>query len=382
MLRRVAAVAIALGIAVAWVPVVLAQAPSPDAIGVLIGLHKSADDGWRAHGKYVPPSAGRLRTLWIRGVDPRQPAKPVEMLNLLVPRRSGFWRMGLVGACAEEDYRPVDEVLGAATDLFDYLWAVPVGQQAQVRADNAQYDRTFRAGPCKRRDLRCVNMHTTRIFWVWPEFASLSPGGEFSCGAHPDSRFSPTIRGLDRLDLPMNIREALGESAEKLFREAFETAYAEYRKAWKTAPCADDAVFQGQSWYIEREAERWKAVGWSDTHRLCGYGFDYAVDTDLSPVTGRHADESLRPAPSHQLVPDADVHRAPNGGWALVATEKELLVFNGTTTSPILRVPKMPDESLVMVEWATGRHVARWNDEVVRLRRTKEPAPRVLMPRR
>src|SRR5262245_34743571 len=68
-------------------------------VGVLVGIQTRGNDRLQQ-----PASGGSLRTVWISmnqtsGSPPRVEA--VEIPDLLVPRRSRFWRAGLLGTCAE-----------------------------------------------------------------------------------------------------------------------------------------------------------------------------------------------------------------------------------------------------------------------------------------
>lgn len=123
MARNLAIIAVTSTLAVAAATLALAQSPRrPTApIGVLVGLHHWIDIDSR------PPSPGRFRTLWIHGVE--SVAQPVEVRDLLVPRRSGFWLVGLQGECREhEEVAFDDSVIGTVVIIADYLWARPVGK--------------------------------------------------------------------------------------------------------------------------------------------------------------------------------------------------------------------------------------------------------------
>ena len=85
--------------------------------------------------------------------------------------------------------------------------------------------------------------------------------------------------------------------------------------------CAEQATFAPQSWYIERVPSGWKIVGWSDTHRMCGYGLDFVVDVDPSPVTGRTTAKT-RWQQLQAAMPDlVDAHFSPGGNWVLAVTK-------------------------------------------------------------
>ena len=116
-------------------------------------------------------------------------------------------------------------------------------------------------------------------------------------------------------------------------------------------------------WRVERGPGHWSIEGWSDTHRLCGGGVDYTIQADLSRVTGRQA-----PPPQRWVAGAADVFWSPDGRWALLTTGNEVrLARRDQLDATVARASLDGDDSVVMVEWATGSNVARWREQVARL---------------
>ena len=348
-----------------------AQSPQTSVarLGLLIGLHHRGGD---ATGE---TTSGGLRTLWIQGTARGTIAAPVELANLLVPRRSGFWRVGLYGECAEER-ELVDDRDGAT--VADHVWAAPVGREPELRLERD--DVGFHPLPCRTRKLYCINDWTTTVFWISPEYASLDMGQQGGCGAHPDASFDFTVRSLSDLSRPLSVGQALGQSAGDALRRSYQQARREEEMVHEPE-CFESADFKADSWHIEREEGTWKAVGWTTTDRLCGVGFDYVIDANLFAVTGRRDDRSRWQQLKSQLPQSKDAHVSPDGKWTFVVTETELIILGGASgTQPSLRVTKASNENVVMVEWATGGNVARWSSEVMRLRNTDEPQPRIIRP--
>src|SRR5215467_2518650 len=100
MLIRTAAVAVML---------LLAQSPrDAGPVGVLVGIHDGGADP--VFGDRTV-SGGSLRTVWLSVEDPQhaEAVVPLEIPDLLLPRRTGFWRVGLVGTCSEDPHLDVDD---------------------------------------------------------------------------------------------------------------------------------------------------------------------------------------------------------------------------------------------------------------------------------
>ena len=346
------------------------------AVGVLVGLHHIGYSDY-LNGPPRPPAGGSLRTIWIsiQNSTDLSGTELVEIPDLMLPRRSGFWRAGLLATCSEE----TDDRGDADVYVSDHLWVTVPGRTPTVTlgADD-RIAGSERIGPCSARNIRCVADTRTQIDWVWPEYVSMNLGGESSCGAHPSSSSAPTVRHIDNPSRPVTILQVLGSAPAAQMRDSFDAArrehFAEACKAWPNRP-----DFDPESWNIRREPGRWRVQGWAETERLCGYGFDYTAEIDLSKVTGRTGDNGSTLArvkeKSSQMK---DAHAGPSG-WILAITETELLLIpNATTERMAVRVPISRDDHVIMVEWATGPNVARWSNEIRKSKTASPREPRVI----
>jgi hypothetical protein len=346
------------------------------AVGLLIGLHHR-EDTMLLNESSRRPSGGSLSTIWIPLDNPSALSgiKVGRVADLLLPRRSGFWRAGLLGTCAEE----IDDGRAEAW-VKDYLWFAPLGRTPTVTIRSDSREPRERVGPCRAPDIRCVTDSRTDVAWIWPEYASLNFSIESDCGAHPSWSSEPTLRDIDHPSQALTIAQTLGPSAEARMRDAFASAKREHL-AEACTDFADPLEFDPLVWNIVRSPDQWRATGWAETHRLCGYGFDYAADVDLFSVTRRRPEEGtllrqIRAA--HPAVQDA--HNGP-AGWVLAIAETELLVVPRTSSDRVtVRVPIPRQDHVVMVEWATGSNVGVWSNEVLRIKSAAPVNPRVIVP--
>jgi hypothetical protein len=295
----------------------------------------------------TPVAAATLRTLWLEAGG-----RVAEAGGLLLPRRSGFWWLDLDRSCTEEpvvDFN--DQETGEyEVEIADDLRASPV----ETRPAPAPRSN------CVAREVRCVTDRRIEISWVWPDFVSLNRGGEGGCGAHPDGWIAYSVERLDELGQRLTASAALGATAGRRLRAAFDRA----RREWDPM-CADLAEFSPESWRVERTRGRWKVQGWSETHRLCGGGIDYTIEADLSRLTRGQPP----PPPGWTMVVGAtDAMSSPGGQWVLVVSGSEVrLSPRDQLGRAVSRMPISEHDSIVMVEWATGAAVARWREQVGRL---------------
>jgi len=358
---------------VASLAIVQAATPSERAAGVLVGVHRSVDYAMQSGAGRQPPAGGALRTIWISAGA--EPVVPIEVPDLLLPRRTGFWRLGLLGSCAEEPHKTADDQIDGVETVFgDDLWAAPLGMKPEVRIESANWlGVPVRVGPCQSPEVYCSVDQRIWIQWIWPEYVSLNRGTDSGCGAHPDGSLGYTVERIDRLGGELTIGEVLGRAVERRFERALTAAVKASDECW------EQARFQPASWRIFRVPGGWKPEGWSDTHRLCGYGVDFTVNVDLSRITGRKPDQARWLALKHRMPQLTDAHFSPDGRWIVATTDSELLFLDSAAPDrAAARIPLSVSDSVVMVEWATGANIARWNTVVQRTRAEGAVTPVVL----
>jgi hypothetical protein len=350
-------------IVIALVAAMQPALPPPRPVGVLVGVHRHVDYAMQSGADRQPPAGGELRTIWISAGGP-EPIVPIEIPDLLLPRRTGFWRLGLLGWCAEEPHKDADHKIDGVEAMFgDHLWAVPIGRRPEVRVGSKTWlDVPIVAGPCASRDVYCTVDLRTWIHWVWPEYVSMANGSESGCGAHPDGSFGYTVQRPGSLGGELTIGHVLGSAVQRRFERAFQSALK------KADPCGEPAHFQPSTWHVVRVPGGWKAEGWSDTHRLCGYGVDFAVDVDLSRITGRSDDRALWPPLKKKMPLLTDAHFSPDGRWVVATTTTELRFFDLAAMDRAVIIPLARGDDVVMVEWATGVNVPRWHAAVQQAR--------------
>jgi hypothetical protein len=127
-------------VAIAWAALSAAPTAADGEVGALVGL---AGPG------------GKLRTVWLPAAGK---AEPVQLTPLIVPRRDGFWRLGLVDTCGQEDVGMAGPAWSAET--AQYIWAAPINQRARVALREA-YERR---GPCHfKKEISCTGEITVTL---------------------------------------------------------------------------------------------------------------------------------------------------------------------------------------------------------------------------
>ena len=307
----------------------LARAEGERAAGVLVGLAvKPGND---------------LRTLWL---FPRAEGfAALELTPLVVPRRDGFWRLGIQRRCAQ-------------SSELDARTAARAAGPRRRRSASGRCPVNGRGTPpasssCKRRKIDCRTDRSIDLHFVWPDHVSLGESSSHDCGAHPDGELSTSVLGLTSLNR-VTIGAALGPAGSEAFRRALEVGEQEAGRRMGVARWPTSRRRAGRSG-AKRGAGSW----WAGPTPTGSAG-----TASTSPSTPRPPPGSWASAPrwiwrrSKQSVRGAtDAFAAPDGQTILAVLPDALALLAGgapAPRAPVLRVPLREHEEVVMAEWATG----------------------------
>jgi len=264
--------------------------------GLLLGLHReSAEDGSEIPHRtlWIAPQAGTLQIM--------------ELPDLIVPRKTGFWRVGTRFYCDPDDVKNEPH---RAPSSDGALFAAPVDQRPIVDGvvpcpAHVQYLDT--QGVCG--DNVPYGATGIDVSFVNDEYISLDSWWRTDCGGHPDGGGKWSVERLgDPARVPIAYGDIEGKGAsdeyerraasalidndpdlsedghtdgDKWIREKLPnwSSMSEVEKA-AAMQTLDDGCFPGhddKEWHIVRNHGRWSAYGGFDTHRLCGVAVDFEL---------------------------------------------------------------------------------------------------------
>ncbi len=402
--------------------------------GLLLGLSSSCDEKG-----CDPPD----RTLWIAPQDGK--LQILELPDLIVPRKTGFWRVGTRFYCDPDELKNDPHREPSPTGA---LFAAPANQRpivygvAECPAHVEYLDTESATGDkvpygASGIDVRFVN----------GEYISLDYWGRTDCCVHPDSS---TQSRVERLGDPFRNPIAYGEiegslasndyewrAADALLKNAsrenddeekipFGEGNTEEEKEirenfpkWSNMTELDrvtvmqtlnDGCFpkhDDREWYIARNQGKWSAYGGFDTHRLCGVYVDFELPLHAkfaAPAAGPISLDVIKYRITIENVPDLktikgvrDLFWSPNHDFLVVIinTDKACIsspfkscfprdldpeLFDRTSLlqvyepqgqdlgKPVISMRLKEFEGPVMEEWATGSNVARWTEELRKIK--------------
>jgi hypothetical protein len=342
--------------------------------GVLIGVVEArAEEAQDFDSIHVP----KYQTLWIAPDANGQFGVVATITELIVPRRDGFWHVGVKQVC---EFDAGTEEDGGNESIAQAIWAAPVGKAGDVEQQHPctvhqpeDYAPPFGRGPGDNKKISQCGFTLADIEFLsaelisWREYASQSEDCEARGGRY-NARYY--VRRADS-------NEAV--SFEKLFGAQAGGAYA---KAAAVKPhddngeeCGEEVSGRDDQWRIGRNAGRWAAF----VNQNAGY-FGCSVDSLIrfrlpSALTGETAvlsDWKAFYAIEKELE---DGFVSPTGDLAMVTTKTEIKLYEVREKAPGKLLLTLPGRPIVMVQWATGTHVQDWTAQLKRIAGGPLPGP-------
>lgn len=366
--------------------------------GLLLGLHRETDE----NSKEIPH-----RTLWI--APKAGTLQIIELPDLIVPRKTGFWRVGTRFYCDPDEVKEEPHKAPSPDGAF---FAAPVDQQPVVYGvvqcpAHVQYLST--EGPCG--DNVPDGARGIDVSFVNDEYISLDDWGRTDCGAHPDYGGRKTV---ERLGDPARNPVAYGDiesggagneydrrAAHALidhngtvdrnghsvpFGEGDSEEDKEIRKNYPNWPTMSDMEkvaamekldigcfpeHDNKEWYIARSQGRWSATGIVWTHRLCGYYVDFELPLHVSfaaPAAGPISLDAIKNQVTIKDAPDlktirgvTDILWSPNHELLVVFVDVDKACVSNPIEICLPRQsePEFADKTLLQVYFPHGQDLGK-----------------------
>jgi len=366
--------ALAPGLALAWASAALVTPARGQQAGVLMGVVEArAEEAQDFDSIHVP----KYQTLWIAPDAHGQFGVVATITELIVPRRDGFWHVGVKQVCEFDEGTGED---GGNESIAQTTWAAPVGKAGEVEQQHPctahkpeDYAAPLGRGPEDNRKISQCGFDLADIEFLsaelisWREYESQSEdcearGGRYNARHH--------VRRVDSNEA-LSFGELLGAQAG-----------AAYAKAALVKPhddngeeCGEEVSGRDDQWRIGRNAGRWAAF----VNQNVGY-FGCSVDAPIrfripSALTGETAvlsDWKAFYAIEKELE---DGFVSPTGDLAMVITKTEIKLYEVREKAPGKLLLTLPGRPIVMVQWATGTHIQDWTAQLAKIARQHSPEP-------
>lgn len=345
-----------------------AEAPAQSA--VLIGLHFNAWDD----EKGVNPPGYRTFLITFRDGKARLSA---EIPDLIVPRKDGFWRVGAVHN-------------GPARDggFQEFVYVSPA---RSIPRALGEYHPPAAGGNCDRTDQAAIE-------FVSPDLLSVSYLHAPGCSLESETQHS--TYNLDEPARPLDIRAVLGPAGWMALKKADAAAKAAVNLPRK---CMGMSSATATNWGFERSSrlpnsskKDWILVGDFSAPHVCNGGDTFEIKSPIpeSVIRAHYQSSTLLSLASSAAAREIGID--PNEA-ALTPAGDFLVAFTSSSYGEPIRVFQVNGQTLkaapalsvstginlswgfnvVMLQWALGTHVEKWEAELKAIAASPLPEPTV-----
>ncbi len=307
--------------------------------GVLLGIKIPTYDE-----EYEIPN-WEYKTIWINSQD-RNVIDIYEIDELLVPRKNGFWTLGVDRQIGDEEI--VDKIRAIQQISVD---------NADVPMENQLYNSRGRAKSLNRSNNKSI---LKNILFIGNDYISIE-----KTDAEKNNKKTLEVYAIDNLEVERAVKlsDIIGEDGKDIFNEGAENILS----------LDDNAILNETNIGLDRKNGYWILKG----------RVNYRQNEEEL-----YKDFNIKAIPPKEMVsydkltipwnvlkseiPEAiDIYSSPNEEILIVVTHSNLLIFpimNGELldNNPIRKIALPNNATVIMSEWATGRYPNIWQNEVVK----------------
>ena len=305
--------------------------------GVLLGL-KSLD----LENSQKGIEKWNYRTLFIRAVN-REIVSIYEMDNILLPRRTGFWKV--------EVHREEDD-----GKINDSIIAYPLSKSKEAEDNNRLVSEESKAHTIKN------------ILYIGNDYISIENIHYRSKGERLLEFYPIDSIGKSK---PLLISDVLGEMGREAFYEGFNREVLSSNEEYKNSLI--DLKPNEESFGLFRRNGYWTINGRVNFVENGVYSYRNFPVRAIPPKEVIYYDELTIPWNKVKAkIPEAlDLFTSPNGDVLIVLTQNDIFIYpmeeeGGIGGSPIANIRLKPAERVIMAEWAVGRYPQLWEDEFLK----------------
>lgn len=290
--------------------------------GVVLGLSSSN----------LNNSKSRYKTLWISSLN-RKLQNTIELSQLLVPRRSGFWEVGVNKETSNGQ-------------LVQKLYAHPVIEF--IKEGTLSNDENTLQEYLKRN-----------ITFI---------GNDYIC-TEIEENGQLQVLPIDNISMAkgVNISDLMSEEINNTITRSVSVFRASKNEADKL-----EKQMRKDNFTLTRGNGHWMLKGRLNyISSIDNKNFEDFIIYGVPPSTLINYDELCVPwSEVKARVPEAiDVFTSPNKEIALVVSKNYIYIYSiineQLSEEPIGKIEIEEDDSIVMAEWATGDYVEKWNEIIM-----------------
>lgn len=304
--------------------------------GVLLGL-KSLD----LENSQKGVEKWNYRTLFIRSVN-REIVSIYEMENILLPRRTGFWKVKV-------DRQVVDGKINDNIIVYPLNKSIAVEEEDKLIIE-AKLDSTIK-----------------NILYVGNDYISIENIHYRSRGERLLEFYPVDSIGKSK---PLQILDVMGEMGREAFMEGFNREVLPDKEEYKNSLI--DIKPDEESFGLFRKNGHWIFNGRVNFIENGIYSYKNFNIKAIPPKEVVYYDELAIPWNKIKAkIPEAlDAFTSPNEDILIVLTQNDIFIYtlegDNISEKPMENIKLKPAEKVIMAEWAVGRYPKIWEDEFLK----------------
>ena len=353
-------------------------APAPEATASQAGVLLAYSGG--------PDNYSPYRTAWI--VFSANDARvAVTVPDIIVPRSTGFWRLGSTVACefsGESQQDASREIIWQSpvekTPVFNQ--GPPCKSHKSAIPDQVEEEENAAPADSSGAQVPLCSVETASILFVSPTHLAERFNDYDRCdprGGRDTTRND--VRALDN-PAPVSLSDLFGAAAAKSYRSAEQKGFAENSKDYN-CPEPDDERFDLKSWGISHRRGAWAPMA-SLNQWMGECVYSYQMDLTLPKAITAEVSKAEHWKSFAAAVPHLeDFFVSPLGDYALVLVsakdfDHHLYAYSIQNGVPAKRLAEIPWDNynsyfIVMAQWSSAKYVPQWTSAIQKIQ--SQPLP-------
>lgn len=304
------------------------------------------------------------RTIFIRSHN-RNVVGVYEMEDIFLPRKTGFWKLGV-------ERKEEDETVEDNISVYPIKRVIVSEQKKEVKQSEdfletkGEIENIILSIPTEEENI--IKGKTLKnILYAGNDYISLETVNYLERGERI-LEFYP-IDNIDR-ENPMKISDIAGEIGRISFLEEANKEILSKDEKYKDSTI--DLTPDEESFGLARRNGHWIFKGRVNFLENGVYSYKDFNIRAIPPKEVVHFDQLSIPWNAIKAkVPEAvDAFTSPNEDIILIVTHNSILVYtieNGYISDiPLTKIKLKPAEKVIMSEWGVGRYAPIWEDEIIK----------------
>jgi hypothetical protein len=349
------------------------QASAPQA-GVLLG-----------YAQFRPDERFEYETMWIV-FSPTEAHVAASVPDIIVPRSTGFWRLGTTVACEFS----ADNQQDSAREV---VWQTPVDKAPAFKqgplcknhkpGDSPDSGEEAGAADSNAGHVPLCAKETAKLYFVSPTHVAEEFDDFDACDARGGRDITrDDVRSIDASE-PISLADLFGERAAKSYAAAEKKGFAENNQSYN-CPEPDAERFDLKSWHIAHRRGAWTPM--ASLNELPGEcAFFYQTDLTLpKTITGEISKAELWKSFAAAVPHLEDFFLSPLGDYALILVSPKnadhhlyaYSIQNGAAAKRLAEIPWENSNShpVVMAQWSSAKYVPQWTSAIQKIQDHPLPA--------